>query len=219
MATELSGTVGAALMLMTADAPRGLLCASDEVSARIEVLQFTLGEGPGLDAHHQHVPVVEPDLLAPARPRWIAFTPAAVGLGVQAIFAFPLVVGGVHLGALNLYRRLPGSLTDEQHADSLVVSGVAARTLLTMQADAPVGVLSPHIGAGSNLRLIVHQPSGMTSVQLGICVADALVRLCYAASRDLPIDEVAAQVVDRQLRFDEDPLGSSFPRRPAWPGR
>ena len=212
VATDLSGTIGAAIMLMAGDTPRGLLCATDEVSARIEELQFTLGEGPGLDAHNQHTPVGEPDLLEPATPRWIGFTPAAVGLGVRAIFAFPLVVGSVHLGALNLYRGFPGPLSDEQHADSLVVSGVAARTLLTMQADVPVGVLSPHIEAESNLRLIVHQASGMMSVQLGISVADALVRLrAYAVSHDLSIDEVATQVTDRRLRFDTDPLGSSPP--------
>lgn len=203
-ATELSGTKGAAIMLMADDAPRGLLCATDDVSAQIEELQFTLGEGPGLDAHSKSTPVIEPDLTTPAT-RWIGFTPAAVAMGVRAVFAFPLVVGSVRLGALNLYRLKPGPLTHDQHADSLVVTGVAARTLLTIQADAPLGTLSPLIEAGSNLRLIVHQASGMASVQLGIGVSDALVRLrAYAVAHDLPIDEVATLVIDRRLRFDDD---------------
>ncbi len=163
----MSGTQGAAIMLMADRSPRGLLCATDEVSAHLEELQFTLGEGPGLDAHAQSTPVVEPDLAEPATPRWIAFTPAAVSIGVRAVFAFPLVVGSVRLGTLNLYRSRPGPLDDDQQADSEVVTGIAARTLLTMQADAPVGVLSPQIETESNLRLVVHQASGMVSVQLG----------------------------------------------------
>jgi len=208
VATELSGTKGAAIMLMAGETPRGLLCATDDVSAQIEEQQFTLGEGPGLDAHSQSTPVSEPDLAAPVTSRWIAFTPAAVAVGVRAVFAFPLVVGSVRLGALNLYRSRPGPLSDDQHADSLVVTGIAARTLLTMQADAPVGRLSPRIEAESNLRLIVHQASGMVSVQLGVSVADALVRLrAHAVAHDLVIDEVATRVIDRHLRFDDDSLG------------
>lgn len=205
VAAALSGTEGAAIMLMADESPRGLLCATDEVSAHLEELQFTLGEGPGLDAHAQGAPVTEPDLQEPATPRWIAFTPAAVGIGVRSVFAYPLVVGSVRLGALNLYRARTGPLSDDQHTDSLVLTGIAARTLLTMQADAPAGVLSPQIEAESNLRLIVHQASGMVSVQLGISVADALVRLrAYAVAHDLLIDEVAARVIDRRLRFDDD---------------
>jgi GAF domain-containing protein len=212
VATDLSDTKGAAIMLMAGDAPRGLLCATDDVSAHIEELQFTLGEGPGMDAHTLSTPVMEPDLVQPEAPRWIAFAPAAIGIGVRAVFAFPLVVGSVRLGALNLYRTHPGSLSDDQHADSLEASGVAARTLLTMQADTPVGVLSPQIETESNLRLVVHQASGMVSVQLGISVADALVRLrAYAVGHDLLIDEVATRVVDRRLRFEGDALGPESP--------
>jgi hypothetical protein len=203
-ATELSRTTGAAIMLMAGEDHRGLLFATDEVSAHIEELQFTLGEGPGLDAHAHRAPVMEPDLAATANSRWIGFTPAAVGAGVRAVFAFPLVVGRARLDALNLYRTGPGPLSDDQHADSLVVSGVAARTLLTMQTETPVGLLPPQIVADANLRLVVHQASGMVSVQLGISVADALVRLrAYAVAHDLLVDEVATRVIDRCLQFDD----------------
>jgi hypothetical protein len=208
VATKLSGTDGAAIMLMAGDAPRGLLCATDDVSERMEELQFTLGEGPGLDAHADGTPVMEPDLTAPAADRWIAFTPAALATGVGAVFAFPLVVGSVRLGALNFYRTTTGAMTDDQHADAQVITGVAARTLLTLQADAPVGALSPQIEAESNLRLIVHQASGMVSVQLGVSVADALVRLrAYAVAHDLLIDDVATRIIDRRLRFDDETRG------------
>ncbi len=209
VATTLSGTDGAAIMLMAGDAPRGLLCATDDTSERLEELQFTLGEGPGLDAHAEGTPVMEPDLTAPPAHRWIAFTPAALATGVGAVFAFPMMVGSVRLGALNFYRTATGPMTDDQHADSQVVTGVAARTLLTLQADAPIGALSPQIEAESNLRLIVHQASGMVSVQLGVSVADALVRLrAYAVAQDMLIDEVATRIIDRRLRFDDETPGA-----------
>ncbi|CAN5823408.1 hypothetical protein BH20ACT4_BH20ACT4_14940 [soil metagenome] len=103
---------GAGIMLMSGDLPQGSVCTTNEVSALIEDLQYTLGEGPCVDAARQHRPVLEPDLADPERAPWIAFTPPAVEAGARAIFGFPLDVGAVRLGALNLYRDRPGSLTE-----------------------------------------------------------------------------------------------------------
>ena len=54
--------------------------------------------------------------------------------GVRAVFSFPLSVGAVRPGALNLYSDRPGRLTDHQHADALVMAEVAAEAVLAMQA-------------------------------------------------------------------------------------
>jgi hypothetical protein len=44
----------------------------------------------------------------------------------------------------------------------------------------------------------------MISVQLGLSIAEALVRLRgYAFRHDLPVEDVARDVVSRRLRFDE----------------
>ena len=40
-------------MLMSGDIPRGSLCTTDEVSHLIEELQYTLGEGPCVDAYRR----------------------------------------------------------------------------------------------------------------------------------------------------------------------
>jgi hypothetical protein len=134
---------GAGIMLMAGEEPAGSVCSTNEISALIEELQYTLGEGPCVDAYHVDRPVLEPDLAAPETPRWIAFTPPAVEAGARAVFGFPLQVGVVRLGALNLYRDRPGALSDEQYADALVLAGVAARAVLAMQAQAAPGGLAP----------------------------------------------------------------------------
>ena len=118
------------------------------VSALIEELQFVLGEGPCMDAYEQQRPVLEPDLGAASTTRWLAFTTPAVEAGVRAVFGFPLQLGAVRLGALNLYRDRPGRLTDDQHADALVMADVAARAVLLMQANAPPGALAAELEAG-----------------------------------------------------------------------
>jgi hypothetical protein len=197
-----TGVTGAGLMLVSDEVPRGSVAATDEVSALIEELQFALGEGPCVDAYQHDRPVLEPDLANPEIPRWVAFTPPAVEAGVRAIFGFPLRAGAVRLGALNVYCDRPGALSDEQHADALVMADVAAQALLIMQTGAPPGVLAVALQAGSNFQHVVHQASGMVSAQLDVSVAQALIRLRgYAFGHDRPLAEVAEDVVARRLRF------------------
>jgi GAF domain-containing protein len=209
---DVTGMTGAGIMLMAGEVPRGSVCTTNEVSALVEELQFELGEGPCVDAHHQGRPVLEPDLAAPVVPRWLAFTGPAVEAGVRAVFGFPLQVGEVRLGALNLYCDQPGPLTAEQHADALVMAGVAAQAVLLMQANAPPGKLALELESGANFQYVVHQASGMVAVQLGVSVGKALIRLrAYAFGNDRPLTEVAQAVVARTLRFD-DQSGEKDPR-------
>lgn len=199
---EVVGVTGAGIMLMSGDVPRGSVCSSNDVSALIEELQYTLGEGPCVDAYDQDRPVAEPDLAAPAVLRWSAFTPPAVKAGAHAVFGFPLQVGVVRLGALNVYRDRAGPLTVDQHADALVMAGVAARSVLAMQAKANPGTLGADF-EDADLRLVVHQASGMVSAQLEVSVNEALVRLrAFAFANDRLLVDVAEDVVARRLRID-----------------
>ena len=172
------------------------------VSHLIEELRYTLGEGPCVDAYEQDRVVAEPDLADPVTRQWFAFTPPALAAGVRAVFGFPLRVGTVRLGALNLYRDWPGSLSDDQHADALVVADVAARWVLEAQAGAPADAMAKGLEIGADFHFVVHNAAGMVSVQQGVSVAEALIRLrAYAFSNDRPLAEVAEDVVARRLRL------------------
>lgn len=210
------GVNGAGVMLMSGDIPRGSLCTTNDVSQLIEDLQYSLGEGPCVDAYQQERPVAEPDLAQPATRRWPAFSPPALEAGVKAVFGFPLQVGTVRLGALNLYRDSSGPLSDDQHADALVLADVAAHWVLQAQAGAPPDTVAEVLEVGADFHLSVHNAAGMVSVQLGITVTEALIRLRgYAFGHGRQLAEVAGDVVARRLRLD-DP-GSVDPPGPGGP--
>jgi hypothetical protein len=195
---------GAGIMLTSGDLSRGLVCATGEVSTLIEQLQFDLGEGPCMDASRLDQPVLEPDLAQPVSIRWPAFAGPALQAGVRAVFGFPLAVGAVRLGALHLYCARAGTLSDDQYADALVVAEVAAQAVLVLQASAPPGRLAAELEEGADFQYVVHQASGIVSVQLDISVGQALVRLrAYAFGNGRTLTDVARQVVDRTLRFGE----------------
>jgi hypothetical protein len=190
-------------MLMSGDIPRGSLCTTNAVSHLIEELQYTLGEGPCVDAYRQDQVVAEPDLAQSAGGRWIAFTPPALEAGVRAVFGYPMRVGSVRLGALNLYRDRASPLTDDQHADALVLADVAARWVLEAQAGAPLDTVAAELEIGADFHFAVHNAAGMISVQLGISIAEALIRLrAFAFSNERLLADVARDVVARTLRLE-----------------
>ncbi len=202
VSTGIVGVSGAGIMLMSGDVPQGSLCTTNEVSALIEDLQYTLGEGPCVDAYRDDRVVLEPDLVAPVARRWAAFTPPAIKAGVRAVFGFPLRMGVARLGAINLYRDSPGPLSDDQHADALVMAGVAAQWVLDVQAGAPEGTLARRLEDGADFHNVVQNAAGMVSVQLGVSVTEALIRLrAYAFATNRPLGDVARDIVARTLRL------------------
>jgi hypothetical protein len=176
---------------------------TDGVSARLDDLQFTLGQGPGIDAVAAGELVLEPDLGAVPAARWPVFTPAALELGVRAVFAVPLQIGAIRVGVLLAQRDAPGLVDGGVLTDMLVFADAATGALLGSGTD----------GSGprwlsdqpSGYRAEVHQATGMISVQLGVGQAEALVRLrAYAFSERRAVADVAADVVARRMRFGEN---------------
>ena len=71
-----------------------------------------------------------------------------------------------------------------------------------MQTGADPGALGVELEAGSNLRLVVHQATGMVAEQLGITVTEALMRLrAFAFAQDRNLNDIANDVVAGRFRL------------------
>jgi hypothetical protein len=176
---------------------------TDGGSARLDDLQFTLGEGPGVDAAASGELVLEPDLNAVPMQRWPVFTPAALELGVRAVFAVPLQIGVIRLGVLLAHRDAPGVMDDGVLTDMLVFAAAATEALLGPAATGP----KPQWLSGqiSGYRAEVHQATGMISAQLEVTQAEALIRLrARAFSQRRTVADLAGDVVARRMRFDDN---------------
>jgi hypothetical protein len=199
LCAQLLGVTGAGISMVTATGNRGVICATDEVSARIEDLQFTLGEGACVEAVKGGLPVMVNDLHEPgdvAVERWPAFLEGVAAAGVRAVFALPLRVG-----ALDLYRDLPGKLTTGQLSAALTAADAAAVALLQLGtsyanpfADDPDGRIT--------YQMQVHQASGMVKIQAGVTIDEAFLMLrAHAFATSRPVADVAKDVIERRLRF------------------
>jgi hypothetical protein len=183
---------------------RGVAAVSEPAYELLEELQFTLGEGPCLDAVTSRQPVLVPDLADGAMGRWPGYASALHDTGVRAVFAFPLQIGAARLGALDVFRREAGSLTAGEFRDALTFADMAVTTLLDGQARAVPGSAADGLEdevVGQRAELF--QAQGMVAVQLGISLADALARLrAYAYAEDKPLGDVARDVVARRVLFE-----------------
>lgn len=174
---------------------------SDSRSRLIEDLQFTLGEGPCVDAVRSGSPVLLDDLreVTDATRRWPTFAREAESSGVRAVFAFPVRVGAIALGVLDLYRSRPGTLAADELASVLRTVDRIAAVLLDVSAAGGDGVTEPAY------RMVVHQAAGMVMAQSQTNIASALARLrATAFSEGIPINDLAADVVAGRRRFSKE---------------
>lgn len=196
---------GAGISVITDDGIRGVSVASDPHSARIEELQFLLGEGPCMDAFATRRPVLVPDLTDGATARWPMYTPAAHEGGIRAVFAFPLQIGATRIGVLDLFRQCAGPLAGDELPMALTFADVTVAALLDRREDAGVGGADDDLAAAVEHRAELFQAQGMVMVQLGVTIDEAMARVrAHAYAEGRPVGEIARDVVARRLRFDRD---------------
>jgi GAF domain-containing protein len=201
---QVLGVTGASVSVLLPDGGGDIVWRSDDTSARLDDLQFTLGEGPVVDVAATGQLVLEPDLAAVPLPRWPVFTRAALDLGVRAVFAVPLQIGAIRLGVLLAHRDVPGPMDGSTLADLAALAAAMTDALLvdgTAGPDPPLWLSDQPTG----YRAQVHQATGMISVQLGVSQAEALIRMrAHAFRHRRALADVASDVVARRLRFNQD---------------
>ncbi|MFC8778682.1 ANTAR domain-containing protein [Streptomyces nigra] len=207
---------GAGVSAMSRTAASHPLCSTDDISEQLEELQLTLGEGPCVDAFTHGAAVLSPDLLTGGlQDRWPVFADAALEAGARAVFALPLQIGAISPGVLDLYADVPTVLDAEQLADALAFADLATLLLLDARIDgtgAQAGAMPRDHGLEDlgGYRAEIDQATGILTVQLGVGIDEAFVRLrAYAYTQGRRLADVAADVVAHRLHF----LPDSEPKR------
>ncbi|MFE6859649.1 GAF and ANTAR domain-containing protein [Nocardia sp. NPDC057668] len=189
----------AAIVLTEHDAGMQPWCASDEFATRVETAQATAGEGPAVSAARAGVPVLITDFASESE-HWPGFAEALTGFRTAgSMFAVPLQLGRVRLGAMDLYRDLPGRPEPRLMSAALHIADLVTASLV--------------LSAGQQARKWsqplssrwIHEAATLTGARLGIGAADACARLRgYAFTHDLSLAEVAEGVVRRRILLDPD---------------
>lgn len=201
------GAEGIAVSLRVRGAEPEVVCCSGEISALLDDLEFTLGEGPATDASRDGQLSLVSDVRRLAPERWPVFAPGALELGVRGLLCVPLQWGALHLGALTGYRSTPWPLCEQATEQALSLADSLTGFLLS----GPVALAGVHVptyeaDAFDLHRTEIHQATGMLSTALRVPLATALLRLrAFAFSEGRPVCDVARDIVHHGLTLPADP--------------
>ena len=201
------GVDGAGLSLLSGE-HRGPVCSHGAFASLGEELQFSLGEGPCIDAYAASELIEVTDLASHEGKRWPIFSEEMGDAGAGSLASFPMRIGGARFGALTLYRSAHGELSSDQVADGYVIARLAAHLIVADQARIDGDLAISDLETGFARMEPIHQATGMIMAQLTVGAEDALARLrgaAYTAQRsalDMAMDIVAGDVV---LPRDEQP--------------
>ncbi|TGA98805.1 ANTAR domain-containing protein [Streptomyces sp. MZ04] len=199
---EALGLDGLALLLAREGSTPELVQSFGERTGALEDLQLVQGHGPSRDAAADGALLLMPDLrdvTGFALVRWPGLPGAVEELGVSAVFAFPLRIGVIGLGALTGHRTTPGPLGTDQLAAAFGLADTLAQVVITLTAR-PVPSSGLLLKETSLHFAEVHQATGMLAAQLEIPCAQALVLLrAYAYSHNRRLLSCARDVIQRRL--------------------
>ncbi len=177
------------------------ISASDRSVARLDEAQFDLGEGPCWDAVSTGAPVSLPDLRA-APARWPALEAMLRSEPIGAVHAFPMLVGSLAMGALDLYHVEPYELDDVETRQAAAIAEVLGRHVLRRALVRVVDREPPRDDSPFSRR-IVHQATGFVVGQLGVSVDEATLLIQgMAFSTDRSMREVGQDILNGSRRFE-----------------
>jgi hypothetical protein len=183
--------------LIGSSSRRLTLCGSSDNALALDHWQFTLDQGPCLDAAATGQPTAGSTDPASESP-WPQLAEKAAELGYGAIGGIPLSISGQTYGAMNIQNdtSLPAGILDDAEEVSRVLSH-PIMSRLAEQVPALVDMAD---------YSVVHQAAGMVSAQMGVAIEDALALLrarAWTEGRLLAV--VATEVVNRDVEFDQSP--------------
>ncbi|HYI32270.1 MAG TPA: GAF and ANTAR domain-containing protein [Glaciibacter sp.] len=196
------GVDGAAISTLGVPFGSETMCASDRLAARLDEVQIDLGEGPCWQAQATRRPVLSPDIREAGCDAWPVFAEAIRDDDVGALHAFPLLIGPLSVGAIDLYFGRAGSLSDDQVADATDLAAIAARQVLrrALSAREPKSRDEASETDTEYSRRVVDQATGMLLAQLDVSATDALLILRgHAFAHGRSVRAIAGEIVERRL--------------------
>ncbi|WP_345028621.1 GAF domain-containing protein [Kutzneria kofuensis] len=198
------GASDSAISLMSSTSVVHVVAAIGDHHGVLPDTQFTLGEGPCLDAYRTCEVVAVSDLEQLDPSRWPGFSVVALEAGVRSVTSIPLQACGAAIGSLDLTWGTPAVLADDALTDLLLAAEVATNAILLLQSssdgqDQLAGLLGDD-GRGS---MAVHQATGFLSSQLDITLDDALALLrAHALANGRSLYQLARDIVAGTVRLE-----------------
>ncbi|GGN28932.1 transcriptional regulator [Lentzea pudingi] len=200
---ELLDASAAGLMLSDQHGGLRVVAYSSAQTRMLELFQLQASEGPCLECVHTGAPVLVADLTT-ATQRWPRFAPLAAETGFASVHAVPMRLRRETIGALNLFRRETGSLTEEDILVARALADSATIGILQERAIRRSEVVTEQLQTALNSRVVIEQAKGVLAFAGNLEMEQAFqVLRGYARNGGRRLADVAREVVGGELRPDE----------------
>jgi transcriptional regulator with GAF, ATPase, and Fis domain len=195
----LLGATAAGILLADGDAGLEVIASTEERTALVELLQRDSEEGPCRESITYGQPV---HVAVIAESPWARFRDDAATLGYASTLAVPLRLRDATVGALNLFWTSAGELEADDLRLAKALADVATISILQERAIRESDVARQQLQRALDSRVAIEQAKGVVAQTLDVNVDEAfsLIRT-HARNHGLPLAEVAAQLISRQLRL------------------
>ena len=190
--------------VMLVDRTRTLryVASSSEQMRLVELLELQHDEGPCLDAYREGRVTVSarPD---EAEQRWPRFGTYARDAGLGSLAGIPMRLRLDRIGALNVFARRPGGLSDHDQNVAQAMADIATIGVLQARAIHDGHVVATQLQTALESRIVIEQAKGIVAEHLSISVdvAFALLRN-YSRNHNVKLTETARRAVSGDLRLD-----------------
>lgn len=170
--------------------------SSSQVSYDSDMVQYTTGQGPCLDAIRQHETIIMDDLETDER--WPDYRAKVLELGVRSMISFRLFVTDASTGALDMYSRKPNAFDRRSQLIGQVFSAhasVAMKAALVEAAHETTIQSRDVIGQAKGIVMARHRVTGDMAFE-------TLKR--YSQERHQKLVDVAARIAETGQLPDMD---------------
>jgi GAF domain-containing protein len=189
----------AGLMLVAPDGDPKVVASSSEAMRVLELFELQAQEGPCFDCLHSGEAVLDGD-LDDASGRWPQFATEAREAGFHSASALPMRLRGTVIGALNLFRRDRGAMTQADAVVGQAFADVATIAIIQHRAAAESRLLNEQLTSALNSRIAIEQAKGILAERAGLDMTEAFGRLrSHARSHNLRLADVALAVIEGRL--------------------
>jgi len=196
---NLLGASAAGVMLASPEGELRLAASSSEAMRILEVFELQAQEGPCLDAFRTGERVEHENLRAGSG-RWPRFSAAGLEAGFQSVFALPLRLRDVTIGALNLFGVEQTPMDERDVIVARAFADLAAISVLHHRGATESQRLNEQLSGALTSRIVIEQAKGVISERARVDLEEAFIRMrAYARANNLRLTDVARAAIDGSL--------------------
>lgn len=170
------------------------VAAADSVARLLDEQQYDLDEGPCLEALDTRRLVSSDDLTTETR--WGEYPKRLVAHDICSMFAAPLIVIDVPIGALNLYARSPNAFDPDAQTAATQLARLTATIITAALRHFDEETLTDHLRTALASRSTIDQAIGIVMATQHCSPEDAFDVLRGASQhRNVPLRQVAEKLV------------------------